>query len=282
MTTILCGTDFSASADQAVDVAAALGRRGDAVLHLVHVGEAGGEAAVRLDEVADRVSAAGVRVAAETAPGIPDEVLVDRARHLRPGMVVLGAHGRRAPARWLLGSIAERVAQESPVPVFVVRESARLLRWLSGDGSLRVMVAVDRSESSRIALEGARALARFGPCEITAVHVAWLPGEFERYGLSGPMALDTVPAELLARLEPDLRAVIAPGERADAVRLMVRPGLGRPDVHLTAVAAEEGADLIVVGSHQRSGLDRWWHGSVARGVLVQAPTSVMVVPAPAP
>jgi len=223
VTTILCGTDFSASADQAVDVAAALGRRGESVLHLVHVGEAGGEAAVRLDEVADRVSGAGVRVAAETAPGIPDEVLVDRARHLRPGLVVLGAHGRRAPARWLLGSIAERVAQESPVPVLVVREAGRLLRWLAGESPLRVLVAVDRSESSRLAFEGARALRRFGECDVTAVHVAWLPGEFERYGLPGPMALDSVPADLLARLEPDLRAAIAPGEGAGAVRLLIRP-----------------------------------------------------------
>jgi nucleotide-binding universal stress UspA family protein len=44
------------------------------------------------------------------------------------------------------------------------------------------------------------------------------------------------------------------------------------------MATDEGADVLVVGTHQRRGMDRLWHGSVSRGVLGLAPTSVACVP----
>ena len=61
-------------------------------------------------------------------------------------------------------------------------------------------------------------------------------------------------------------------------RVLVRPGLGRLDVHLAELARAEQADLLVVGSHQRGGLSRLWHGSVSRGALVNAGMSVACVP----
>jgi nucleotide-binding universal stress UspA family protein len=59
------------------------------------------------------------------------------------------------------------------------------------------------------------------------------------------------------------------------------------DVHLVDLARAAQADLLVVGTHQRHGLERWTKGSVSRGVLRHAPMSVAcvptsAVPAPAP
>jgi len=42
----------------------------------------------------------------------------------RTDLVVMGTHGRRGPARWWAGSVAERVVREADVPVLVVRASA--------------------------------------------------------------------------------------------------------------------------------------------------------------
>ncbi|HEU4570141.1 MAG TPA: universal stress protein [Gemmatimonadales bacterium] len=61
-------------------------------------------------------------------------------------------------------------------------------------------------------------------------------------------------------------------------RVVIRGALGRVDRPLTGVAEENAADLLVVGSHQRAGFRRWWHGSVSSGVLHGALANVVVVP----
>ena len=47
--------------------------------------------------------------------------------------------------------------------------------------------------------------------------------------------------------------------------LVVRPGWGRVDSHLTQLATESKMDLLVVGTNQRSGIARLWQGSVSVG-----------------
>lgn len=59
----------------------------------------------------------------EVEPAISDAPAADAILHAArdADLVVMGTHGRRGPARWWAGSVAERVARESPVPVLVVR-----------------------------------------------------------------------------------------------------------------------------------------------------------------
>ena len=59
-------------------------------------------------------SAAGALV---DGPAV-EAILAAAARH---DLIVLGTHGRRGPSRWWLGSVAERVVRDSPVPALVVR-----------------------------------------------------------------------------------------------------------------------------------------------------------------
>ncbi len=62
------------------------------------------------------------------------------------------------------------------------------------------------------------------------------------------------------------------------MEIHLEPGYGRRADHLLHVAHERGVDLVVLGTHQRMGLQRWWHGSVSEGVLRQAEQSVVCVP----
>jgi hydroxymethylpyrimidine pyrophosphatase-like HAD family hydrolase len=57
-------------------------------------------------------------------------------------------------------------------------------------------------------------------------------------------------------------------------------GWGSQDTHLIDLARASKADLIVVGTNQRRGLDRFWLGSVSRGILHHASTNVVCVPMP--
>jgi nucleotide-binding universal stress UspA family protein len=77
-----------------------------------------------------------------------------------------------------------------------------------------------------------------------------------------------------------------PIEVDDLVRMLGKEGIaaeaevrqGSPAQVIRAIAAERRADLIVMASHQRRGLDRWLHGSVTEAVLHQSRVPVLVIP----
>jgi nucleotide-binding universal stress UspA family protein len=52
---------------------------------------------------------------------------------------------------------------------------------------------------------------------------------------------------------------------------------GRPTAKIVDYARDHAIDLIVIGSHGRGAIDRWWFGSVAQGVLLRAPCPVITV-----
>jgi nucleotide-binding universal stress UspA family protein len=284
---IVCGTDFSRSSARAVRAAAWLGRRlGEPVL-LLHVvdwtqTELLGTTALdvnpardRLRAIADRVRRRAVEVTEEIASGAPDEALVACAA--RPGarLVVVASLGRRAAARWLLGSVAERTAQTSPVPVLVVRRSAGFRRWAEQDWPLRVVVGVDLTDTGDAALEAAAALRRHGPCDVVVAHVL-ATGARGGLGSAGQgLADDHLAGE--GRVRRELAERAAPlGD--DRVRTRLVSG-GPVAEALVALGVEAGADLLVVGTRQRTGASRWWHGSVANAVLHLAPMNVLSAPA---
>lgn len=290
--TILCGTDFSASAVEAAHTAALLARRLDTDVTLVHVvTELGAELLMgtdqehtfdrqkeQLEAEAARLRELDARVTTRFATGHPDEVLAKLAAETDAQLVVVGSLGRRAPGRWLVGSVAERASQVAPAPVLVVRAGSVLDEWLRGSHRLHVALGVDLTGSAATAIRWLHTLRKLGPCDVTAIHVAWPPGEHARLGVDGPMDLVSLRPEIEDVLRRDVTARIGalPGE--GAVRIVVRPGFGRADRHLVRLAEEAGADLLVVGSHQRSRLARFWSGSVSRGALHLAPFSVVTVP----
>jgi len=139
---VLVPVDFSEASGRAVAVAAALAEKVGAGLQLLHV-EAlevpayfthdqmkalEREQAVarsRADEFrGDFARRHGATVfATAVVEGLPTPTILKHAADA--DLVVMGTHGRRGPALWWLGSVAERVIHESPVPVLVVRaESA--------------------------------------------------------------------------------------------------------------------------------------------------------------
>lgn len=81
-----------------------------------------------LESAAKLASARGVRAETdmvENAASQVADVLVSRARRWRADLVVMGTHGRRGVNRLVLGSDAELVVRNSPVPVLLVRSARR-------------------------------------------------------------------------------------------------------------------------------------------------------------
>lgn len=264
---IVCGTDFSAPASEAVRVAALLSARNGEPLRLIHVvDELGAELTMQtqpdsplyeplqlqLHEAAERARKLGAEVEEELVAGSAPAVLsAANAPHDEVSLVVTSSLGPHAPGRWLLGSVSERVARASQVPVLVVRASAPFESWLRDGRTLTVMVGVDAAGASDAALEWVRELRALGPCEVALIHIARSPGD---------------------------RVLRSKVEGLGDVRCIVRQRFSRTARELTREAVELGVDLLVVGSHQRSGIERLRHRSVSGRVLQIASMSVASVP----
>jgi nucleotide-binding universal stress UspA family protein len=137
-----------------------------------------------------------------------------------------------------------------------------------------ILVAADFSARSEDAFRAACALARDYRARLIVLHVAIppplvTPGELQK-------ALQR-PDGYRAELEGRLRQVYAADSPA-GVEYWVQDG--DPAVEILGVAREAHCDLIVMGTHGRTGLGRLLMGSVAEKVVRQAACSVLTVKAP--
>ena len=143
----------------------------------------------------------------------------------------------------------------------------------------KIVVGVDSSARADEAARQALAVARLSGAEIVLVHVGLVPDEIE--GLPPSMA-GTARAyrQILAgRLAEDRRRLSELRERVSGQGVQVSQAVidGFADVTLAEAAQRLGADLIVVGTHGRTGLRRILLGSVAERTVRLADISVLVV-----
>jgi nucleotide-binding universal stress UspA family protein len=296
--TVLCGTDFSPDATRAVDAAAAWASALHSSLHLVHVLDIPGAEEVLAQDVEarvtrffreerDRLSALldaerarladhSIAIETEVLAGSADEAILGLAARLRADLVVVGAVGRRGDGMWRLGSTADHIAQRARCAVLVVRNEQPIRAWSHGERALRAVVGVDLTPTSDAALHWIRDLATAAEVDASAVYVYWPPDLRDRLRAL-EVALGKGDRSVQSRVEGELKERIAGITKTVSVPLRFIGGLGRPADHLAQVAAEESADVLVIGTHQRTGASRMWHGSVSHDAIVRAPTNVVVV-----
>jgi len=139
---------------------------------------------------------------------------------------------------------------------------------------------VDFTNLSEAPLRWVRELRRAGPCEITVAHAYRLLEERTRFGVDS-LARTEDPPTVQQVLERDLREKVRTQLGDERAYLLIEPVVDHPDARLIGLALEAKADVIVVGTRQRHGLDRLGHHSVSRGILRHAPINVICVPAAA-
>jgi nucleotide-binding universal stress UspA family protein len=178
-----------------------MARRLGAKLVLVHVDEFYGMASVdltlfepalthrrgELDRVAGRLRELGTDVDEKLLSGSAFEQLVTAATDAKGRLVVVGAVGHGLATRLLLGSVAERTAESSPIPTLVVRPGGRLASWIRGEHGLKILVGYDYSAASDAALAWVNALGEIGKFQATVLYSNWPPDEARRLGYEGPL-----------------------------------------------------------------------------------------------
>ncbi|MCX5745169.1 MAG: universal stress protein [Proteobacteria bacterium] len=281
---ILCATDFSTGSKAALGTAVMLAKQADCELVIVHAWEvvyAGiyavptdlGQQVLESAQVAlaaaerEAVALGATRVTSQLVNGSAWRVIVDLvAEDPAFDLILIGTAGRSGLPRVLLGSVAERVVRHAPCSVLVVRPDyvARPFTHL--------LCPIDFSELSRAAVELAMELATTPRAEITLAHMIEGMDDIGEPGAQ-PVAWD---AE--TRVEDELarwRARIE--ENARHVHVKCRSRFGRAGAGLLRLLDEDASfDIVVVGTHGRTGLRRLFLGSVAEKLVRHAPCPVLV------
>lgn len=144
----------------------------------------------------------------------------------------------------------------------------------------RITLPTDFSDPSRNALEWALVMARQFGASLHLVHVLPAP-PVNPVIPTGPIpAMPTSPQELLEAIQPRMHEIVARcRDLAVPTESQIVHQVGEPVYRPVVDAALANAsDIIVVGTHGRSGLKRVLLGSVAEGVMRHSPIPVLAVP----
>lgn len=200
----------------------------------------------------------------------PATGIVAEARRTAADLIVLGSRGRGALGSALLGSVSAEVVDHAPCPVLVAR-TPRITR---------AVLAHDGSDGARQAeqLIATWSFLRRLPIRVVS---AWTLAP--SYASLDPAGGSFLSGELYQQVMDDIRAARTRVASEAAKRLVDEGVAATADVRegpaaqaVIDAATETGADMIVVGSRGQSGLTRLLLGSVARGVLLHAPCSVLI------
>jgi nucleotide-binding universal stress UspA family protein len=283
---ILCPIDFSAGSQRAMQAAVRLTEEAGAELVLLHAWHVSAsvfpaeyplpppilqhmsdDARKGLDgAVRDATALGAKRVTSTLLRGVPWVAITETLEDPGFDLVVIGTHGRTGLSRILLGSVAEKVIRHAPCSVLVVRPDGEVKPFT------HALVPVDFSDSARHAVDLAAELVRPGGAGITLLHVVEAPVSYSGE-LPDPeflQALDRHSAEHLDQWAAQLR-----GRVSVPVAIRSRVGWAGAEI-LAALDRDPYVDLVVMGSHGRTGLARVLLGSVAEKIVRHARCPVLV------
>ena len=271
---IICGTDLSAASAGALEVARALAaQRGDAEVVLVYVIEDEDEAAAARTKLDAQIASAGSgpAIRGELIVGPAGDTLCSVADTESCDLIVIASSSK--PGSLLrLGTTAEKVIATTRVPVLVVRDPAPWLHFARNERPLRLLLGIDDSVACELGIQWTHGLRQRGPVEVVLGAVYYPDDAAHHYGLHARALVDRDP-EIERLLMRDLLRKFGDTDRVVARTIR---GLGRIGDHVVELASSEKVDAIVVGTGQKTGLDRL--GSVSSIIVHDAPQSVVCVP----
>ena len=248
----------------ALRLSGAEGRRFKAAVAVAEVDEAR-----ELSRVAEQARRAGLEVESVAVEGKPAQVLLAQAKRAKAGLIAVGTSGRRGVGAVFLGSTAQAVLRQSPVPVLVTPARHRQGRRKAGP----VVAALAFDETDEAVLAAAARLAEDLGVPVQAFHAVPIPfisAEFPESGIAySPTLLERDEAEASLRLSS-----LAEPHRMQ-VEVQPRVGIGDPATNLFALAQQVGAAAVVVG--RRKPARRF--GSVSAALAHGLDRPLVVVPA---
>lgn len=292
---ILVPLDGSEPAEAALPVATSLARALGAGVTLVHVIERDapsqvhghphlrepGQAQAYLETIAARLASAAVPIHLHVHDAQVNDVAASLAGHTRElavDLIVMASHGRRGPRDWFWGNVGEQILGTGMVPVLMVRPGQsfplespfrRILIPLEGRGLHEAGLRI--AEELAAALRAQLHLVVVVPTRQTlsaegAASGQYLPGATE-------MMLDLADEEARDYLQGELTRL-----HGGAIAASAEVTRGDPAEGIVGAARKTQADLIVLATHGKTGLQAFWAGSVAARVCARTQIPLLLVP----
>jgi nucleotide-binding universal stress UspA family protein len=242
------------------------------------------EAEVYLAQVAERCSASGAQTEWHVHPNKEGDVarsIIDHAADLGTDLIILCTHGGGGARRVLFGSVAQQVLRGGTRPVLLIRPLEGSAQEEFAAWNLRrLLVPLDGSPPSEACLPTALTLVRAYDAEMFLLRVvptlATISGERASTALLVPTAtaasLDLEEQEAKVHLD-----TIASRMRAAGARVSAAVGRGEPAQEVLGSALRVNAELIVMATHGRAGLDAVFSGSVASRVVARFARPLLLV-----
>lgn len=282
MKRIVVATDFSTRSDRALRRAILLARQFSAEIMLVHAVD--DDQPARLVKAEQRAAndllsdlAATLREVdrvdceARVVLGEPSKAIAEAAEHADTDIIVMGPHRRQALRDVFIGTTIERTIRQSRRPVIMANA-------VPAGGYYRILIATDLSECSAIAVKEIQKLGLLDHVEVLVLHAFDAPAR----SMMGRAAMTTDELTDYIAEEED-RA----GKELFGFLQMVDLRPNRRFVHIIEAPIPEmirdgvrkqKVDLVVIGTHGRTGPAKLFLGSVAEEVLRDSDVDVLVVP----
>ncbi len=194
--------------------------------------------------------------------GTPFDTIIDTAEEGNYDLIVMGRHGMKPIEKALVGSVTARVIGNSQRDVLVFPLNSEI-------GWKNIMLVTDGSKYSLRATDKAINIAESYGGEMTAVSVVDVTEEFQT---EAPEAVDKL-------IEEAKRIVGEVKKKAEAHGIKIEPLVREGEAYrvITDLAKKLASDVIVMGSHGRTGIKRLLMGSVTEKVIGYAPCPVLVI-----
>lgn len=234
--------------------------------------EEGAEEAVKTVATVAQEQAPSLEITTAVERGTPFQCIDDYAETADIDLIAMGTKGRTGLERVVLGSVTENVLRTVDIPVLAVPPAA-------ADSSITpgtvedVLLPTDGSDGAAAAVDWGVHLADVFDAMVHALYSAD----------TSRLTMGSTPSTILSELErTGETALEAVRERAKASGGSVTGTVanGPPARVILNYADENAADLIVLGTHGRSGLERHLLGSVTENVVRGADIPVFCVPMP--
>ena len=229
------------------------------------------EAEKALLDAKGRLARPGLTIDTAVLRGRPATRIVERAKQMLADLIVIGSRGHGTIESMLLGSVSAEVIDHAPTPVLVAR----------GQRMERVVLGWDGSECATRAAELVRTWPIFAAVSVrvvsvTDVEIPWWTG-FPMDGSPELMSRYDETPEASRKQHEQLTQEMTARLQAAGRTTEAEPREGDAATEILAAATAAKADLIVIGTHGRTGIARLVLGSVARNVLHHAGCSVLIV-----
>jgi nucleotide-binding universal stress UspA family protein len=233
------------------------------------------QARTYLDTVAAHLAAEQVPVETAIREGDPATIITASAS-ATPDIVGIAmcTHGRSGLDRVIFGSVAEAVMHAVPKPLLVLGHRPPHDDTIPAGPYRTILVPLDGSPAAEVALRQAQLLAAPTNAILVLVTVAPAPND-ALTELSWAVA--TAPP--IDRGYEDYMTRVAQRVESAGTKVQTRITRGRRAATIRQCATQAGANLIVMVTHRRAGLERFVYGSVSIQVVQGAVCPVLLIPA---